>query len=400
MPQWSDYTTGERVRFLRGQEMTQQGLANATGLSLSLIQKVEQTSKASIGSLLRLASALKVDISVILGQQGPRHAMTMTDRAALRHIESAVHNSALKLFPDGMVPSDIPSLRAALGKASLHYWKGEHVETASILPQLMMETTALADSGSGSERDEAMRILADAYRIAARVGNSLGSRNLSYAAMTHAKTSAERASDELLYAAQNTTLAWVLMRDGRLADAISLSLGAASQIEPSFSQNDQARLAVYGKLMIRAAVASSRLEDKERARDYLSQAHAAAARVDGEIDPYETTFGQATAGTEAVTVALALGEIGKAIKLIKSTQGVDQLRDVPRLRYMLSVALAQAEAKLWDRAADTLLAVIAERPEWARHQALVGVVNQRIADHATHKARQISRTIGVPLALR
>lgn len=379
--------------------MTQQALAEAAGVSLSLVQKVEQTSKASIGSLLKLANALNVDISVVLGQQGPRRAMTMTDRVALRQIQTAVHNSALRILPGDLEPGDPAALRTALDEAGAHYWEGRHAATAHILPGLMMEATALADSTSGRERHDALRILVYAYRIAARVGNSLGSRNLSYAAMAQAKAAAERVGDELLFAAQNVTLAWVLIRDNRLPDAVDLSLRAAADIEPSFSKHDPTRLGVYGNLMVRAAVAASRMEDADRSHDYLSQAHAAAARVEGEVDAYDTAFSPAKVGTEAVTVALALGEVGKAIKLIKTTEGVDQLRDLQRLRYRLSVAMAQAEAGLWDRSGDTLLEVISERPEWARHQALVGVVAQRIADHATTKARTIARAVGVPLRL-
>lgn len=195
------------------------------------------------------------------------------------------------------------------------------------------------------------------------------------------------------------TLAWVLIRDNRLPDAVDLSLRAASDIEPTFSQHDPTRLGVYGNLMVRAAVAASRMEDADRSHDYLSQAHAAAARVTGEVDAYDTAFSPAKVGTEAVTVALALGEVGKAFKLIKTTEGIEQLRDLQRLRYRLSVALAQAEAGMWDQSGDTLLEVVSERPEWARHQALVGVVAQRIADHATTKARTIARAVGVPLRL-
>jgi hypothetical protein len=159
-------------------------------------------------------------------------------------------------------------------------------------------------------------------------------------------------------------------------------------------------MAVYGKLMIRAAVAASRLEDTDRASDYMSAAHAAAARLGAEVTRYEVPFGPTTADTEAVGVALALGQVGKALKLIRTTDGVAALQGVPRLRYKLSVALAQCEARLWDQSADTLAEIVEERPEWAKHQALVSVVNQRIAEGAASKANAIAKRIGVPLVLR
>jgi transcriptional regulator with XRE-family HTH domain len=326
VPQWSDYSTGERVRSLRGSEMTQQGLAEAADVSLSLVQKVEQTSKASIGSLLKLAAALKVEIGVVLGQQSPRQAMNRRDRAALREVESAVHDSALRLIPEGIAPSDIPSLKADLAAARSQYWAANHVEIADTLPKLLLRATVLADESAGDSRREAQRILADAYRLAALVGNQFGARNLAYGAMTQAKIIAEACGDELLFAAQDVTLARILMRDSKMDQAITLSLKTAARIEPSFSKNDPDRMAVYGKLMIRAAVAASRQEDRDRANDYMSQAHAAAARVGREITAHETPFGPTTASTEAVAVALALGEVGKAMKLIKTTEGADALQ--------------------------------------------------------------------------
>jgi transcriptional regulator with XRE-family HTH domain len=42
MTAWSDYSTGERIKILRGTELTQADLAEAAGVSLALVQKVEQ----------------------------------------------------------------------------------------------------------------------------------------------------------------------------------------------------------------------------------------------------------------------------------------------------------------------------------------------------------------------
>ncbi len=42
MARWSDYTTGERIKILRGSGMTQEGLAEASGLSVAMIRKAER----------------------------------------------------------------------------------------------------------------------------------------------------------------------------------------------------------------------------------------------------------------------------------------------------------------------------------------------------------------------
>lgn len=116
---WADLTNGKRIKHLRGSGLTQQGLADAAGLSLALVQKAEQDrGELSVGSLLELAHALNTDVSVILGQQAPRRGMDRGDRAALRQLSDAVHESALGEW-EGI---DDPSTVEELGEARDRAW--------------------------------------------------------------------------------------------------------------------------------------------------------------------------------------------------------------------------------------------------------------------------------------
>ncbi|GAA0665726.1 hypothetical protein GCM10009535_51820 [Streptomyces thermocarboxydovorans] len=55
---WADLTNGQRIKHLRGSDLTQQGLADAAGVSLALVQKAEQDrGELSVGSLLKFAHA-------------------------------------------------------------------------------------------------------------------------------------------------------------------------------------------------------------------------------------------------------------------------------------------------------------------------------------------------------
>nr|WP_251691859.1 hypothetical protein [Streptomyces sp. CHD11] len=61
MSNWADLTNGKRIKHLRGSDLTQQGLADAAGLSLALVQKAGQDrGESSIGSLPELAHARDV----------------------------------------------------------------------------------------------------------------------------------------------------------------------------------------------------------------------------------------------------------------------------------------------------------------------------------------------------
>ncbi|MFH9723719.1 helix-turn-helix domain-containing protein [Streptomyces sp. NPDC017254] len=65
--QWSEYTTSERLKALRG-GMTQEQLAEAAGVSVGVVRKLERGGTASLPSLLSIADALGTDIAVLLGQ--------------------------------------------------------------------------------------------------------------------------------------------------------------------------------------------------------------------------------------------------------------------------------------------------------------------------------------------
>ncbi|WSA97267.1 hypothetical protein OIE63_23895 [Streptomyces sp. NBC_01795] len=71
-------------------------MAEAAGVSYALIQKAEEDrGQLCVGSLLKLAAALRTDVSVILGRQAPRRGMSRDTRIAVRRLSDAVHDSAL-----------------------------------------------------------------------------------------------------------------------------------------------------------------------------------------------------------------------------------------------------------------------------------------------------------------
>jgi hypothetical protein len=233
--------------------------------------------------------------------------------------------------------------------------------------------------------------------VAASVANLLGQRDLAYAALSHARKAASASGDELLSAVLSSPLAWVYLRDGRVESAVKVAEEAANAISPSFSDASPERLSVFGDLMLRAAVASARRDDKARATDFLSQSHAAAARLGRDANHYQTLFGPTTARKTAVEIHLAFGNVGQALTLIDEARLPDNTPPAVRYRHMLNIALANCEAKRWDTAADALLDVCAQAPEWVRHQALAGVVVQRLTDGPTSKLRKVTQLLGVPL---
>ncbi|WP_331718725.1 helix-turn-helix transcriptional regulator [Streptomyces sp. NBC_00212] len=396
MAQWADYTTGERIKLLRGRDIRQTDLAEMTGLSVVTIQKAEQDRALTLPTLLAIADALHVDTSVILGQQAPRRAMGRADRAVMRDLSRAVHDTAAGVLEG--VTEEAPTLEeleAVTARCWDLYWRGHYTEAGAVVAPFIGAAAALVHDRPVGAQAPALGVLSDAYRIAGYVANLMGNRDLAYAAIGHAQAIAERASDDLRGALVASGRAWVYLRDARLREALSLAERAAVTIEPRFSTATTEQLTVYGSHINFAAVVASRMGNKEQTADYLSQSHAAGARMGSEHKAHGTLFGPVTATTQAVGINVALGQAGKALSLASSIHDVSTLTPAARNRYAMDKAMAQADAKMWDASLDTLEGVLRESPEWGRHQALPGVIVQKVGKASTARLRRVSELIGV-----
>ncbi|QFR01082.1 glycoside hydrolase family 43 protein [Streptomyces phaeolivaceus] len=291
-------------------------------------------------------------------------------------------------------------LAEARDRAWSAYWAGDTGMVSTYASRVMLEGQVRFASATGAERERLGSILASTYRVVASCSTGFGQRDLALSALTTAKSLAREVGNPVLSALLDSTLSWVYLRGAKLPRAVAVAERAALAIEPSFSDGSRPQLIAYGRNMISAAVAASRREDGESADNYLSQAHAAAARLGRDEKLYGTSFGPTAAKTEAVGIHVALKDYGRALQLAnqedlqKLPQGMSK---IARNRYKLDVALAQASTGLYDKAGDTLVEVGMDAPEWVRHQALPGVIGKRLARVSTAKVRQIGDLIGVPL---
>ncbi|RKN11592.1 helix-turn-helix domain-containing protein [Streptomyces radicis] len=395
MPQWSDYTNGQRIKILRGREITQPQLAERCGLSVVTIQKAEQDKVLSLTTLLRIAGALGVDTSVILGQQAPRRAMSMDDRAMLRELSRAVHDSWVGLLPRTVAAPSADELRAAVDACWARYWEGHYAEAGAIVAPLLEAATAHRHEQPHDRQATAWGLISDAHRLAAYVANLMGARDLAYAAIGHAQEAAESAADNMRHALVTSGRAWVYLRDSRLKAALDLAEKSAVDIEPRFSRATPGELVAYGSHVNFAAVVAARLEKKERAKEFLSQSHAAGARLGEEIAAHGTRWGPVSATTQAVGVNVGLGRIGKALALADDIKDVSALSPAAQNRYSMDLALAQAHARQWDASLDTLEETLTKAPEWSRHQVLPGVIVEKVGRASTARLRRVSKLLGV-----
>jgi len=394
--QWQDQTTGERIRFLRG-SMTQQALAEAAGVSVHLVQKAEQSKPISLPYLMKLAEALGRDLAVVLGEISPRRAELREEATALRAISVATHEAGAGRVSD-IEPGSLSDLNEAFARIWREYWRGDYDTLGLTLPGVLRESAALYRGSTGTARNEAATLLADAMQLSGHYANNFGARDLAYAAMGYAAQAVADASDELRAGRLDAVLSWIYLRDGKADKAMQIAGRAAAQIEPSYSNVDESRLAVYGNLMTNAAVAASRGGGSaDEARDYISQAHAVAARMTHEVAPFGAIFGQGAAATQSVSVSLALGDFGHALALIDGPDfPIGEMLPSSQARYYLDVALARAEQRRWSDASNAVQLAYDAAPAFTRTQALTVDLIRRIGDASSASVRRLAEKIGIP----
>lgn len=395
MAPWSEYTTGQRIKILRGKTLRQSDLAEMAGLSLATIQQAEQDKRLSLQTLLLISSALGADTAVILGQQGPRRGMEQDDRATVRELSRAVHDTSAGLFPGTLTVPTLTTTTEHLRQCWALYWEGKYVAAGALAGPLIAEAAACVREQPDGMQAKAWTVLSDAYRLAAYVANLMGSRDLAYAAIGHAQAVASLADSGLSSALVMSGRAWIYLRDARLKESLILAEKAATDIEPCFSRATTDELVAYGSHINFAAVVASRVGNGGLAGDYLSQSHAAGARMGREARAHGTVFGPVTASTQAVGIKVALGQTGQALRLIADIEPYHEafLSGAARSRYAMDKAMAQADAKLWDASLDTLERALLDHPVWARHQALPSVILEKVGRASTARLRRVSRLV-------
>ncbi|MBB1261566.1 helix-turn-helix domain-containing protein [Streptomyces alkaliterrae] len=396
MDQWSDLSTGERIKALRGRELTQQALAERTGLSLHTVQSAEQNRRLTLPTLMRLADALCVDTAVVLGQQPPRGSARRSDLATVRALSLAVHDTSAGLVPEADEAPTPAEVGATCRRAWDLYWQGRYTEAGGLTAPLLGDAAVCLHAQPDGQRAEAWGHLSDAYRVAAYSANLMGVRDLAYAAIGHAAFAASQAADDLRRALVESGRAWVYLRDARLPEALALAEKSALTIEPRFSRATVGELTAYGSHINFAAVVASRMGDADRAGDYLSQSHATGARMGREERAHGTLFGPTTAATQAVGIHVALGQTGKALGLIDTIGPTSALSNASQRRYELDKAMALADARLWDRSLETLEAALTASPVWARYQQLPRVILEKVGKGSTARLRRVAKLVGRP----
>lgn len=387
-------TIGDNVARIRKQRtFTQEGLAEASGLSVETVRKLEQNVSNSprMSTLNRLARALRIPTSALVGDASDSITRREPDddQVALLELRRALAPARglgiiLPAGPETEAPT-VADVRESLRQVDRSYHANDYAATLAALPGLLAEARAAVEASDGTDRADGYTYLAEAHRTAGKTLLQLRNVDLAYRAIDLGLDAAAHTDDEMVGASTVGTMCWLLTRQGRFEEAERLAVATADTIEPGFGPGARPeQYAEWGWLLLYAAGAAARDNRHDDAETMLDAAAAAAVRI-GDRPVEERLgrakgFGTAKVGMLRTEVAVIAGDAGQALSIAARVPADDRVVPSCYNRHRLDVAWAHTEAGQYADAQAVLLDVRRRAPAWIRHQRYARDIVETIRD--------------------
>ena len=249
--------------------LTQDELAAAAAVSVSLVRKIERSARPVTPRVLRaLADALDLDPGQLAGTTRVTDSRVHAAIPAIRRALDAYD------LPDGGPVRSLPQLQRAVAEAQQWRLSSQYARLSEQLPALLFELCQVRRAVV-SDRAEVAGLLTSALRSADGVAYKFGYHDLSARLVDLMQRTALEAGDELLSAAVAYVRTETYFATGNLTAALRALVTAAAQVTP----DTRTAAAAYGALHMRAAVVAGRLGQADTARAHLNEAHDTASRV-------------------------------------------------------------------------------------------------------------------------
>jgi transcriptional regulator with XRE-family HTH domain len=356
---------GERIRHRRrARGLSQLRLAGLIDRTEDWVSKVErgEIPVDRISVLVRVADALKVPLSYLLGEQ------SWTGERSDPPNETAGLCRALSTLPGlpKAVPRALSELKAELLAVTRLRAGASYAATAAALPALLSELDAAVEANEGEQRRRALGLLARAYGLAVAALVRYRENDLAWVAGDRGVHAAESTHDPIERALSAYRLALAFVGAGRLVEAVYVVEAALERAAVATSSAELR--ALRGALCLPLAVAHARKGDQGRAGEALREAERMATGPDVMARDLQlaTQFGPANVLAHEVSVAVDLGDAGNALGVAPKVDR-RKLSTSRYTRHLLDVATAHNYRRDTPSMLDNLLEVEQLAPEQLRH---------------------------------
>jgi transcriptional regulator with XRE-family HTH domain len=332
MERRADRDVAARVAVARvARRLTQDQLARAAAISVSLLRKIEHGDRHATPPVLRsIAEALGLDLDQLT------ETMTVTD--------SRVHDAIPLLrraldaydFPDDGPVCPLSELSRAVVHAERCRLTSQYARMICDLPALLTQLGRLNQCCNNADRPIVARLLVSAFRSVDGVVYKYGYHDLSARVIELMRRAAAEAADDQLNAAVAYVRTETFFATNNLSTALRALNVAAAQLPPGAPE----ATAAYGALHMRAAVVSGRMGSSDAAWSHLLEARDAAARVPEGVY-HGTAFGPDSVRVHEIAVSVELGDEQAALRVAAGWTPPVELPAERRSHYFLELARAQ-----------------------------------------------------------
>jgi transcriptional regulator with XRE-family HTH domain len=375
------HTSGDRIRDIRKRRgLTQRALAESSGVSLSLIKKLEQGAYGNVRleTLHQLAVTLRVPTTALATQPDAEEP----EREDVKQWAPVRH--ALEGTSAGDEPAEEPTLdglTAAFADTVPLLVANQYGQVCEVLPALLRDAdTLVAVSVNGTE-SAARRLRSQIRQVTAL----LMSHTWQFDVADHAiQMAIDDASDPLTQMSAIDEKCWGLIRAGRLAETRDLAIRWSDDAEPRMSRATKEELSAWGRFLLRASTAAVRDNRPGEARDTLKLARVAAVAAGSDfILPYNPwqVFGPMTVSIIQAENAMIQDRPDLTLTIAAQLEGRSFPVSRHYHRHRLDVAHAHVSMSQYGEAVGVLQEVRRAAPEWLAQQRYARDILRKIIEH-------------------
>ncbi|MFJ1750503.1 helix-turn-helix domain-containing protein [Streptomyces sp. NPDC088116] len=393
--------------------MSQEQLAEAAGLSVGAVRKVEQGGSARVETLHMLARALGTTTSSLFVTEAPEPVRENNgDSVKLMELRRAlmppIGLSEVVVEPEQA--TDLADLQRAIDETQSLYRADRYDSVAKRLPGILRAAEATVGvSEEGESRQRAVIVRACAFFLAGKYLTQVRRNDMAYHALSQGIRDARETGQTLLAATGVVGMGWLLLRQDRFDEVERLSSVTAAEVEPRMSDASPGQLAVWGELCQRVASAAMRNNRPDVAKEARRMVATAASALDVEHTDFRQhwgTFGPVTAELKAIEDLCLVGDARGVLR--RADEGLVGSKALKRFgrpsainwdRHRLDVARAHVTLGSHQDAMQELNTIRRTAPEWIKHQPMAGHIMSDILARRkrtlTQDMREMATHLGV-----
>ncbi|MEU4474671.1 helix-turn-helix transcriptional regulator [Micromonospora sp. NPDC023888] len=343
MDSMPELTFGQRLKVYRERSgKTRAVLGGLVGRSAEWVKAVEtdRILPPRVHMLDRIARALKVELSVLVGELSDRSAVVNgPEHPALGSVRDAVNRCT---FSGDAAPEPLSRLGDRLAAA----WRARHQASdhrtvlGALLPDLLRDVQRAALTYEGAERRRAQALLAEALGLAQMFLAYQPAAEILWRVADRAMVAAQESGDPEALACAGWFLCQVHRDAGDWDTAMAVTLDVLSALESRAADASTNLLALFGALHFEAAYTAARSGEEGRAWRYWDRADRVAQRLPQGFYQPQTSFSRVIMGAHAVTVAVELQKSGEAVRQARRHDAAAIPSRPRRARHLIEVARA------------------------------------------------------------